>query len=235
MNCIIIDDDEMSRRVIEEFIDRTDFLHLSSSFSNAVEAINYTKQGEEVHLIFLDIEMPEMTGIEFMNTLTRPPQVIIISSKDKYAIQAFDYSVTDYLLKPITYARFFKAASKAYEIFNKGRSFVDVDKEIFIKKNSSLVRIKYNDILWVEALENYVVINTINDKFTIHFTMKSIENQLPSVKFKRVHRSFIVNVSRITSIEDNSVIIKMNDTKKIIPIGKSYREKLLSEINLMNK
>ncbi len=235
MNCIIIDDDEMSRRVVEEFINRTDFLNFNSSFSNAVEAINYIKQGEEVHLIFLDIEMPEMSGIEFMNSLTLPPQVIIISSKEKYAIQAFDYSVTDYLLKPITYARFFKAASKAYEIFNKNRSVVDVDKEIFIKKNSSLVRIKYNDILWVEALENYVVINTTNDKFTIHFTMKSIENQLPSVKFKRVHRSFIVNVSRITSIEDNSVIIKMNENKKVIPIGKSYREKLLSEINLMNK
>lgn len=235
MNCIIIDDDELSRRVVEEFIGRTDFLNLTHSFSSAVEAINYIKQGEEVHLIFLDVEMPEMTGIEFLNSLSHPPQVIIVSSKEKYAIQAFDYSVTDYLLKPITYARFFKAASKAYELFNKGRSLTDTDKEIFIKKNSSLVRIKYNDILWVEALENYVVINTTTDKFTIHFTMKSIENQLPMVKFKRVHRSFIVNVSRITSIEDNSVVIKMTDSKKVIPIGKSYREKLLNEINLMNK
>jgi len=235
MNCIIIDDDELSRRVVEEFIGRTDFLNLTHSFSSAVEAINYIKQGEEVHLIFLDVEMPEMTGIEFLNSLTHPPQVIIVSSKEKYAIQAFDYSVTDYLLKPITYARFFKAASKAYELFNKGRSLTDTDKEIFIKKNSSLVRIKYNDILWVEALENYVVINTTTDKFTIHFTMKSIENQLPVVKFKRVHRSFIVNVSRITSSEDNSVVIKMADSKKVIPIGKSYREKLLNEINLMNK
>ncbi len=235
MNCIIIDDDEMSRRVVEEFIGRTDFLNLTNSYTNAVEAINYLKQGAEVHLIFLDVEMPEMTGIEFLNSLTLPPQVIIISSKEKYAIQAFDYSVTDYLLKPITYARFFKAASKAYELFNKGRSLNDTDKEIFIKKNSSLVRIKYNDILWVEALENYVVINTTTDKFTIHFTMKSIENQLPLVKFKRVHRSFIVNVSRITSIEDNSVIIKMTDSKKVIPIGKSYRDRLLNEINLMNK
>ena len=235
MNCIIIDDDEMSRRVVEEFISRTDFLNLTNSFTNAVEAINYLKQGDEVQLIFLDVEMPEMTGIEFLNSLNHTPQIIIISSKEKYAIQAFDYSVTDYLLKPITYARFFKAASKAYEIFNKGRSLADTDKEIFIKKNSSLVRIKYNDILWVEALENYVVINTTTDKFTIHFTMKPIENQLPMVKFKRVHRSFIVNVSRITSIEDNSVVIKMTDSKKVIPIGKSYRDKLLNEINLMNK
>lgn len=235
MNCIIIDDDEMSRRVVEEYINRTDFLDLTYSFSGAIEAINYLKQGEDVHVIFLDIEMPEMSGIEFMNTLTHTPQVIIISSKEKYALQAFEYSVTDYLLKPITYARFFKAASKSYEVFNKGRSLTDGDKEIFIKKNSSLVRIKYNDILWVEALENYVVINTLTEKFTIHFTMKSIENQLPLSKFKRVHRSFIVNVSRIASIEDNSVVIKMNEGRKIIPIGKSYREKLLREINLMNK
>lgn len=236
MNCIVIDDDDMSRRVIEEFVNRTDFLSLNRSFTGAVEAINYVKQETvEVNLIFLDIEMPEMSGIDFLNTLTHPPQIIIISSKEKYAIQAFEYSVTDYLLKPITYARFFKAASKAYENFNKGKSMLDGDKEIFIKKNSSLVRIKYNDILWVEALENYVVINTMNDKFTIHFTMKSIENQLPMVKFKRVHRSFIVNVSRITSIEDNSVVIKLADGRKIIPIGKSYRDKLLREINLMNK
>ena len=235
MNCIIIDDDEMSRRVVEEFVGRTDFLEHTNSFTNAVEAINFIKQGENVNLIFLDIEMPEMSGIDFLNTLTQPPQIIIISSKEKYAIQAFDYSVTDYLLKPITYARFFKAASKAYEIFNKNRSIIDSDKEIFIKKNSSLVRIKYNDILWVEALENYVVINTTTEKFTIHFTMKSIENQLPNIKFKRVHRSFIVNINRITSIEDNSIIIKMTEGKKVIPIGKSYRDKLLSEINLMNK
>lgn len=235
MNCIIVDDDEMSRRVVEEYAKRTDFLNLVESFSGAVPAINFLKQNEDIQLIFLDIEMPEMTGIEFLSTLNHTPQVIIISSKDKYALQSYEYSVTDYLLKPITYARFFKAVSKSYELLNKSRSPVDGDKEIFIKKNSSLVRIKYNDILWVEALENYVVINTINEKFTIHFTMKSIENQLPPVKFKRVHRSFIVNIGRITSIEDNSVVIKLADGRKIIPIGKSYRDKLLKEINLMNK
>ncbi len=235
MNCIIVDDDEMSRRVVEEYTKRTDFLNLVESFSSAVEAINFLKQNEDIQLVFLDIEMPEMTGIEFLNSLDLPPQVIIVSSKEKYALQSYEYSVTDYLLKPITYARFFKAVSKAYEHYNRNRSPVDGEKEIFIKKNSSLVRIKYNDILWVEALENYVVINTPIEKFTIHFTMKSIENQLPSVKFKRVHRSFIVNISRITSIEDNSVVIKLADSRKIIPIGKSYRDKLLKEINLMNK
>jgi DNA-binding LytR/AlgR family response regulator len=235
MKCIIIDDDEISRRVIEDFITRTSFLTLEQSFSGAVEAINFIKDGNQVNLIFLDIEMPEMTGIDFLNSLEQPPQVIIVSSKEKYALKAFEYRVTDYLLKPVTYARFFKAANKALEGFDRRTVVSSEEKEIFVKKSSSLVKIKYSDILWVEALENYVVITTVSDKFTIHFTMKAIENQLPLAQFKRIHRSFIVNISQIHSIEDNSVVIKVGDSKKLIPIGKSYREKLLKEINLINK
>ncbi|MDD2279569.1 MAG: LytTR family DNA-binding domain-containing protein [Bacteroidales bacterium] len=234
MKCILIDDDEMSCRVLEDYVNRTSFLELLQTFNNAVDAINFMKEGNSVDLIFLDIEMPEMTGIDFLNTITNPPQIIIVSSRDKYALEAFEYSVTDYILKPINYARFFKAANKALESSTKNIQDAD-EKEIFIKKSNSLVKIKYSDILWVEALENYVVINTRGDKFTIHFTMKAIENQLPNSLFKRVHRSFIVNIREIFSIEDNSVVIKLPEGKKIIPIGKSYKDKLLSEINLMNK
>jgi DNA-binding LytR/AlgR family response regulator len=224
----------MSCRVLEDYVNRTSFLELLQTFNNAVDAINFMKEGNSVDLIFLDIEMPEMTGIDFLNTITNPPQIIIVSSRDKYALEAFEYSVTDYILKPINYARFFKAANKALESSTKNIQDAD-EKEIFIKKSNSLVKIKYSDILWVEALENYVVINTRGDKFTIHFTMKAIENQLPNSLFKRVHRSFIVNIREIFSIEDNSVVIKLPEGKKIIPIGKSYKDKLLSEINLMNK
>lgn len=234
MKCIIIDDDEITCRVIEDYVKRTSFLGFMSSFNNAVEAINYINEGNSVDLIFLDIEMPEMTGIEFLETITQKPQIIIVSSREKYALEAFEHSVTDYLLKPVPYARFFKAANKALENFDQNQQ-IYTDDEIFIKKGTSLVRIKFSDILWVEALENYVVINTLNDKFTIHFTMKAIENQLPVSVFKRVHRSFIVNVKSIFSIEDNSVVVKINETRKIIPIGKSYKENLLKEINLMNK
>ena len=236
MNCILIDDDEMSRRVIEEYASKVDFVNILNSFSNPVDALNFVRNNpDNVNLIFLDIEMPEMNGMEFLEATTNSPQVIIISSKDKYALKAFDYSVTDYLLKPVMFPRFFKAVSKAYEKFNKQRSASDLDKEIFVKKNNTLIRIKYGDILWVEALENYIVINTPNERFTIHLTMKSIENQLPIEKFKRIHRSYIVNISRIESIEDNSVVIRTNEGRKIIPIGKSYRDKLLNELNLLNK
>jgi DNA-binding LytR/AlgR family response regulator len=233
MNCIIIDDDLMSRRIIEEFVNRTDQLNLLSSYENAVDAINAFNTEEDIDLIFLDIEMPEMSGIDFLETLTNPPQIIIISSKDKYALDAFNYDVTDYLLKPISYSRFFKAVNKANVRF---KNKVDPkDDEIFIKKNSALVRLKYQDILWVEALENYVIFNTFNEKYTIHFTMKAIEQKLPSNRFTRVHRSYIVNTSSINVIEDNSVIIKTHDGSKSIPIGKSYKDKLMGDINLIIK
>ncbi|HYW95896.1 MAG TPA: LytTR family DNA-binding domain-containing protein [Bacteroidales bacterium] len=235
MNCIIIDDDKLSRRILEEFIKKTEGLVLRYSFSDAVEAINVMKKDDDIQLIFLDIEMPEMSGIDFLNSLKNPPQIIIFSSKGKYAIDAFEYDVTDYLLKPVTYSRFYKAVDKAFARFERNKMDVLGKDEIFIKKNSTLVRLKYEDILWVEALENYVIFNTFKEKYTIHFTMKAIEQKLPSTKFTRVHRSYIVNTSTIEVIEDNSVIIKTDDGAKNIPIGKSYKEKLMKDINLIIK
>ncbi len=234
MNCIIIDDDPLSRKIVEEFVERTDNLTLIYSYENAVDAINAFKNEPDIDLIFLDIEMPEMSGLDFMDSLKNPPQIIIISSKDKYALNAFDYDVTDYLLKPIAYSRFYKAVDKAQDRFTKNKIDTKGD-EIFIKKNSSLVRLKYDNILWVEALENYVIFNTFSDKYTIHFTMKAIEQKLPTHKFTRVHRSYIVNTSSINVIEDNSVIIKTKDGVKTIPIGKSYKDKLMGDINLIVK
>ncbi len=235
MNCIVIDDDKLSRKIVEEFIKKTNFLKHIDSFDNAVDAISLFKSGNEIQLIFLDIEMPEMTGIEFIKTLKNPPQIIIISSKEQYAIQAFEYDVTDYLLKPIAYSRFFKAADKAYSQFVKDSIVPEGKNEIFIKKNSSLIKLKYEDILWVEALENYVIVNTYDDKFTIHFTMKSIEKKLPAPRFSRVHRSYIVNTSSINLIEDNSIVIPVEGGTKSIPIGKSYKDKLMNDLNLMIK
>lgn len=237
LNCIIIDDDKLSRKVIEEFVNRTESLVLVNSYSSAVDAINVFNIGEEIHLIFLDIEMPMMTGLEFLKTLSDPPQIVIISAKDKYALEAFEYDVTDYLLKPVSYARFFKAVDKVIFRFKEveEKRMVEDNDEIFIKKSSSLVRLKYDDILWIEALENYVIVNTFSEKFTIHFTMKAIERKMPLTKFKRVHRSYIVNVNKISIIEDNSIIINIEDGTKMIPIGKSYKEKLMNDLNLMVK
>ncbi|MFW5886554.1 MAG: LytR/AlgR family response regulator transcription factor [Bacteroidota bacterium] len=235
MNCIIIDDDKLSRRIIEEFIEKTEFLELNQSFSSAIEAINYLKNNDNINIIFLDIEMPEMTGIDFLNTLNSNQQVIIISSKGEYALNAFEYDVTDYLLKPISYSRFFKAIDKAYKRFYKEKIDSVGNDEIFIKKNSTFIRLKYEEILWIEALENYVVFNTFKDKFMIHFTLKAIEQKLPQKKFVRVHRSYIVNLSNINILEDNSIIINVADGKKSIPIGKLYKDKLMNDLNIMLK
>ncbi|MDI9538942.1 MAG: LytTR family DNA-binding domain-containing protein [Bacteroidota bacterium] len=237
MNCIIVDDDDFSVRIIEEFVNQTEGLELLGTFTNAIEAVNWLNNSEKepVHLIFLDIEMPEMSGIEFLRALNVIPQVIIYSSQEKYALESYEYDVTDYLLKPVTYARFIKAVNRARERFERKENPVKLSTEIFIKNNSSLVRVKYDDILWIEALENYVVVNTFKEKYTIHFTMKSISDKMPSERFMRIHRSYIVNFSKISAIEDNSVIIRTESGNRVIPIGKSYKDKLLNDINLITK
>ena len=233
MNCIIVDDDSFIRKITEDFVKKTESLTLLHSLSNAVDAINILSSNENVDLIFLDIEMPEMTGIDFLNALNILPQIIIISSKEKYAINAFDFDVTDYLLKPFSYSRFCKAVNKALDRQEKNRMHAKAD-EIFIRHNSSLVKLKYVDILWVEAMENYVVINTFDEKYMIHFTMRSIEEKLPPKQFMRVHRSYIVNINSINSIGDNMIHIKTVDKpRNEISIGKVYKDKLLRALNVI--
>jgi DNA-binding LytR/AlgR family response regulator len=169
--------------------------------------------------------MPEMTGFDLLNSLTTPPQIIIISLKEKYAINAFEYDVTDYLLKPVTYSRFCKAVNKALERHKKANTQTE-ENEIFIKHNLTLVKLKYSDILWVEAMENYIIMNTFDEKYTMHFTMQAIEKKLPK-QFIRVHRSFIVNIAAIHSIADKTVHIITNEmTDNKIPIGNSYKDRL---------
>ena len=170
MNCIIVDDDKLSTKIIQEFIDKTDDLLLVGSFESAVGAINFLSKQDRtpIDLIFLDIEMPEMSGIEFLKSLDELPQVIVYSSQEKYAFESYEYDVTDYLLKPVQYGRFIKAINRGRERLEEKETISKESTEIFIKNNSSLVRVKYDDILWIEALENYVVLNTFNDKFTIH-------------------------------------------------------------------
>lgn len=243
MNCIIIDDDKMSRKILEEYVKRTDSLSLLHTYSNAIEAINVIKQmSEPVHLIFLDIEMPDMSGIDFLNALKKiDSQIIIVSAKEKYAITAFEYEVTDYLLKPYSYARFYKSVDRAYKKMDdlmpvkKINTDTSNQDEIFIKKNATLLKLNFNDIIFIEALENYIIISTFEEKYTIHFTMKSIEEKLPLDKFKRIHRSYIINVRKIKGIEENSVIVKTNEGTRLLPIGKSYKEDLLRDINVILK
>jgi DNA-binding LytR/AlgR family response regulator len=235
MNCIVVDDDKLSCKIIEGYVKRYSTLNLVGSYNDAVEARNILTRRRDIDLIFLDIMMPEMNGFDFITSLEFPPNIIVISSAEEFALKAFDFDVVDYLLKPISYGRFCRAIDKVTR-YHSRRDTAGTgtgDEEIFIKNGSSLVKLKLRDIVYVEALENYVTLNTNDEKYTIHFTMKAIESQLPSAVFTRVHRSFIVNKTKIQAIKENSLDLNLGNTVKNVPVGKSFRENLLNEINVM--
>jgi len=233
MNCIIVDDDKICCKILEGYVKKSSSLNLIGSFSESIAARNILTQRQDVDLIILDIEMPEMNGFDFIGSLDFPPNIIIVTSGEEYALKAFDFNVVDYLLKPVSYGRFCKAIDKTIRYYSRKELSNTGDEEIFIKKGSSLVKLKLKDIIYIEALENYVTLTTNDDKFTIHFTMKAIESQVPSGLFIRVHRSFIINKSMIQAIKENSLDLTVGDIIKSIPVGKSFREDLLNDINVM--
>lgn len=233
MNCIIVDDDKLTCKILEGYVAKSSSLNLVGSFSDSVEARNIITKRPDIDLILLDILMPEMDGFDFIGSLDVPPNIIIISSAEEYALKAFDFNVVDFLLKPISYGRFCKAIDKTIKYFSRKETPNTGDEEIFIKKGSSLVKLKLKEIIYIEALENYVTLITQDDKFTIHFTMKAIENQLPSGVFIRVHRSYIINKSMIQTIKESSLDLIVGNVLKNIPVGKSFRDTLLNDINVM--
>jgi len=233
MNCIIVDDDKLSCKILEGYVSKSSSLNLIGTFSDSVEARDVVTKRKDIELIILDVLMPEMNGFDFIGSLDFPPNIIIVSSAEEFAIRAFDFNVVDYLLKPVSYGRFCKAIDKTIRYFVRKEVTNTGDEEIFIKKGSSLVKLKLKDIIYIEALENYVTLTTKDDKFTIHFTMKAIENQLPSGVFIRVHRSFIINKSMIQAIKENALDLNVGNSLKSIPVGKSFRDSLLNDINVM--
>lgn len=228
LNCIVVDDDEMSRRVVVHFIEKTKFLQLAKEFDNAIDAVQYLDE-EHVDIIFLDVQMPEMSGMDFINSLEKEIDVILITSEQKYAVEAFEKKVTDYLVKPIDYSRFLQAAQKAQSNIEIKRKVTVKRREFYVRTDAKIVRISYEKILYVEALADYVIIQTQARKHIVHFTMKGIVNRLPGNEFVRTHRSYIVNLDKIEALEDNSLLIG----EKYIPIGASYKEALLDQLNFL--
>ena len=234
MNCIICAN-KNSSQLLEEFVGKSSSLNLIGTFSDSGSIRAQLSKRQDIDLIFLDVDIPEMDIFNFINSFDHQANIIIVSPDDQDALKAFEFNIVDYLIKPVTFSRFCKAVDKAIRYFaNKDVSNSDVN-EIFIKKGSTLVKLKIKDIIYVEALENYVILYTKNEKFTIHFTMKAIENQLPSGIFIRVHRSFIVNISLIKTIKENSLDLIMGNEVRDIPIGLSYRDSLLNRINIMSR
>lgn len=224
MNCLIVDDDRGSAKLIENYISKTNFLHLSGICSNAIKAKEFL-ENNKVDLIFLDIEMPEMSGLDLAETIAKDTQVIFMSAQTNYAVKAFEIDVTDYLHKPISYNRFLDSVQRAKKESDAKKNIESKD-HIFVKTDHQLVKIKFSDIKWIEAMSDYVMIYTLSARHIVLSSLKSIEEKLPVTQFLRSHRSFIVNVNRISSIDDSSVIVE----DKTIPLGKTFKVKFLQTV-----
>ena len=229
MRCIVVDDEDVARMVIKDFVERTEGLDLVADIDNAIDAYNLLKK-EKIDLVFLDIEMPEMSGIELVESLEHKPQFVLVTGRNDYAVKAYELTVTDYLIKPVEYKRFLQAVQKVESNFSKDVLDTQGKEDIYVKADSKIVRIKLREIKFVEALSDYVIIHTTQKKFIVHSTMKGIANRLPDTEFSRVHRSFIVNINQIETIEDMSNIIMPN---KIIPIGASYKNNFFKKLNFL--
>jgi two-component system LytT family response regulator len=234
LRCLVVDDDPMSVQIVRTCIGNTPFLDATAACSSAIEAAEILRT-QAFDVLFLDVEMPLMSGLDLLRTLPDPPQVVLITSSQSYAVQAFEFAVADYLLKPLSYPRFLQAANKVLENINAQRtSEADLpapaghDAEFtFVKVDNKLVRIDFADVFYVEALGDYVHLVTNRSKLIVYSTMRAIEEKFPAQRFVRVHRSFIINIDYVQALEDNSLLI--ND--KYIPIGQTYMRGLLQRLN----
>jgi DNA-binding LytR/AlgR family response regulator len=237
MNCLIIDDEPLASELIKSYIERVDGLFVAKVCSNAVEAMTYL-QSNSPDLIFLDIQMPKITGIDLMKSFTAKTKVIFTTAYRDYAIQAFDLDVIDYLLKPITFERFFKAISKVYNFrapdisqeFNH-RLLRDFDASyIFLRSEREMTKVWLKDILYIESLRDYVRVKTNNTEIISYNKISYLEKILPENKFIRVHRSFIVPLDHIIAFSANN----MNVNGHTIPIGRNYKNEAIKAITRAN-
>lgn len=239
IRALIVDDEPLAQDVLETYISRIPELELVAKCNNALEA-NEKLKSEKIDLMFLDIQMPQLTGTDFLKTLANPPIVIFTTAYPNYALEGFELDALDYLLKPISFERFMKAVNKAseqHELLTQAGTGTPApgNKEeefIFVKADKKLVKINFNEVLYIEGLKDYVIIRLEKNRVITLQTMKSLEEKLPASTFKRIHRSYIVNITRIDAIVGNMVEVQEKGAAKHLPIGKNYREELL---NLVNK
>ena len=225
IRCIAIDDEPLALKQIASYIEKTPFLELVKYFSNALDALAEIQE-YDADLLFVDINMPDLNGLDFVKSLNNPPKIIFTTAYDEYALEGFKVDAIDYLLKPIGYPDFLKAANKAKEWFdlkNNKQDTVDSNDEfLFIKSEYRILRIDYNNIKYIEGMKEYVRIHTTNEKPVMSLmSLKKLSEQLPKDKFMRVHKSFIVNLKQITTIERSRIIF---DEKVYIPVGDQYKE-----------
>jgi DNA-binding LytR/AlgR family response regulator len=229
LKCIIIDDEPIARKLIEEFIGDIDFLELVGQAENPAKALSLLNDNV-VDLIFLDINMPVINGINFLKSSKNTASIIMTTAYAEHAVEAFSLDVLDYLVKPIPFERFLKACNKAKEIYETKKQIIQLERNpddyFFIKCDNQIEKILYTDLLYAESMMNYVLLYTATKKMIVYITLKSLEEQLPENLFIKVHKSFIVNRDKIKSIEGNM----LNIGSEKITISQNLREKVLNEI-----
>lgn len=225
LKCIIIDDDPISREVLKTCVSKTPFLKLMGSYTNAMEG-KIALDKKDIDLIFLDVEMPEMSGLEFLETFKNVPQVIMVTSEKKYAFEAFKHDVTDYISKPIDYPRFLKAAERAMyyeENLVQGNGEEDF---VFLKVDGSMIKVRNSTIEYVEAMGDYVKVVTSEKNYVVHSTMKAFVAKLPEDDFLRIHKSYILNVNKVEEVVESYAIGEYFN----LPISRSNKKQLMQRI-----
>jgi len=238
--CVIIDDNEINRFTLERAVQRHDQLTLAASFPDAVEALAYLHAGGQVDVLLLDIEMPHISGLELVKLLPDPkPAVILVTTHATFAVDAFELRVLDYLVKPVNYARFCQAIDRVKEQYQAAApasptpapptDLSATGTDLFVKTNGKLLRINFEDVLYIEALSTYVVLVTSKQKHIVGGTLKNMEERLPFRHFVRVHRSYIVNLHRVEALEDN--MLKLNQYE--VPVSRAYQEEVMQRLQAL--
>ncbi len=226
INCLVVDDEPIAREGMMEYVRQVDYLNAVAQCKSAVEAAGMLRKSN-IDLIFMDIQMPKLSGIEFVKALADPPLIIFTTAYSEYALEGFELDVVDYLLKPISFARFLKAAEKAQSYLHARDKDVSISTDFFfIKCNGKIEKIIMADVIYIEAMANYVIIHTRHKKYITYLTFTGIAGQLPAQLFVRIHKSYLVAISAIQTIDGNEVI-----TGSIrLPLSKNYRNEVMSRI-----
>ncbi len=230
INCVTIDDEPLARECITNYVREIDFLRLTASVNNPI-ALSQIESKEKVDLIFLDIQMPVMNGIDFLKSTSNHPMVIITTAFPSYALEGYQLDVLDYLLKPITFSRFFQAVHKAREYFilrqsSNGNTTPQPEESFFIKCEHKYEKLYFSDILFVQAMQNYVIIHTTRGRYTTLLYLKNVAENLSDKNFIRVHKSYLVAIDKVETIHDHEITIQGHR----IPISRNYKEMVLKKI-----
>lgn len=232
LRCIAVDDEPLALDIIEKYAREIPFLLLEGKFVNPFDAIDYL-HSHPVDLIFLDIEMNQLSGLQFLEVINPSVPVVLVTAYDKYAIKGYEFDVADYLLKPYTFERFFKSVNKVYQQNNKSEqpsekadAKTETRKFIFLKSGTKIEKINVDEIVYIEGMREYLQIHTINNRVLVLMSFAKLEELLPKHEFVRAHKSFMVSIPRINRISDNHIVIG----DKHIPIGKYYKAELLRKI-----